>query len=205
MIRNIVFDMGNVLVLFDPETFMDYEGIADRDDRKLVKRELFRSIEWAQMDLGTLTEETAEPLLLKKFPDRLHAQIHHLLFSWWERRICIQGMEELLQRLKESGYSLYLLSNASVAQHQYWPTFPISRLFDGKMISCDHGIIKPNPQIYHLFTEQFRLNSEECLFVDDLPANVAAAIECGWSGIVFHGDAAELEKKMSLSGIHIKR
>jgi putative hydrolase of the HAD superfamily len=113
-------------------------------------------------------------------------------------------MESLLLKLKASGYRLYLLSNASISQHQYWPDFAISRLFDGKLISCDIGIIKPNPAIYQTFTEQFGLKPEECLFIDDLPANVAAAVQCGWKGIVFQGDAEELIKKMALYGICIK-
>ena len=71
MIRNMVFDMGNVLVVFDPQQFMDNEGISDPEDRKLITRELFHNIEWAQMDLGVLTEETAEPLVTKRIPDRL--------------------------------------------------------------------------------------------------------------------------------------
>ena len=54
MIRNIVFDMGNVLIRFDPELFIDREGVTDPDDRKLILDELFNSVEWAQMDRGTL-------------------------------------------------------------------------------------------------------------------------------------------------------
>ena len=201
MIRNIVFDMGNVLVLFDPDVFMDREGITDPQDRKIVKRELFQGIEWAQMDLGVLTEETAEPLILKRIPSHLSAAVRNLLNQWWKERTCIDGMEEILKTLKQSGYKLYLLSNASVTQHQYWPLFPFSCLFEGTFISCDHGIVKPNPEIYHRFTEQFRLEPEECLFIDDQPANVAAAVNCGWSGIVFHGDPEELKEKLARSGV----
>jgi putative hydrolase of the HAD superfamily len=54
-----------------------------------------------------------------------------------------------------------------------------------------------------LFTERFSLCPEECLFVDDTPANVAGAIACGWQGIVFHGDASELEEKMKQHGIQL--
>lgn len=201
MIRNIVFDMGNVLVVFDPQYFMDLEGINDKDDRLLVYREVFHSIEWAQMDLGVLTEETAEPLILERIPERLRDSVKNLLSHWWEKRTCVPGMEELLRRLKDAGYRLYLLSNASILQHQYWPTFPVSRLFDGKLISCDYGIIKPNPEIYQLFIRKFGLNEKETLFVDDLPANVAAAVQCGWQGIVFQGEANELARKMELYGI----
>ena len=63
--------------------------------------------------------------------------------------------------------------------------------------------VKPNPEIYRLFTEKFSLKPEECLFIDDTTANVAAAIACGWKGIVFHGEADELEQKMRESGIRI--
>ncbi|MBQ3865210.1 MAG: HAD hydrolase-like protein, partial [Clostridia bacterium] len=158
MIRNIVFDMGKVLVMFDPDRFMDREGIHDPEDRRMVLRELFQSIEWAQMDLGVLTEETAEPLVLKRFPDRLKEPVHRLLFDWAYPRDMIPGMENLVQRLKNAGYGIYLLSNASKAQHDYWPKFPVSSLFDGKLISCDLGKVKPMHEIYRAFTDRFSLN-----------------------------------------------
>ena len=203
MIRNMVFDMGNVLVVFDPQQFMDNEGISDTDDRELVMRELFHNIEWAQMDLGVLTEDTAEPLVIKRIPDRLKDQVKNLLHRWWATRSTIDGMEALLSELKQNGYRIYLLSNASVSQHVYWPKFEMSKLFDGKLISCDVGLVKPNPEIYHRFTGKFGLNPEECLFVDDLPANVAAAVSCGWKGIVFQGSAADLRQRMKLENIRI--
>lgn len=203
MIRNIVFDMGNVLIRFDPDHFMELAGVIDPEDRKLIRRELFGSVEWVQMDLGILTEKTAEPLVLHRFPERLRGTVSSLLFHWADQRETIPGMEELLEKLKKAGYPLYLLSNASVRQHEYWPAFPMSSMFSGKLISCDVGIIKPNPAIYERFTEQFGLQPDECLFVDDQPVNVAAAIQCGWSGIVFHGDAEETEREMISRGISI--
>lgn len=203
MIRNMVFDMGNVLVVFDPHQFMDNEGIRDLEDRQMVMRELFHNVEWAQMDLGVLTEETAEPLVMKRIPDRLKLQVQNLLHRWWVKRSIIEGMEALVTELKENGYSIYLLSNASVSQHIYWPKFEMSKQFDGKLISCDLGIVKPNPEIYRRFTDKFGLKPEECLFVDDLPANVAAAISCGWKGIVFQGSATDLRQRMRLENIRI--
>ena len=201
MIRNIVFDMGNVLIRFDSERFMDIAGITESRDRDLIRRELFRSVEWARMDLGTLTEETAEPLILPRFPERLRKSVSQLLFHWADDRETVPGMEELLKKLKNAGYALYLLSNASVMQHVYWPRFSMSTLFQGKLISCDVGVVKPDPAIYRCFTERFGLRPDECLFIDDLPINVATAIQCGWSGIVFHGDAEEIEKKLISSGV----
>ena len=200
-IRNIVFDMGNVMIRFDPMAFIERENITDPGDRKLILNELFLSVEWAQMDAGILTEETAEPLIMQRIPERLQPVVRNLLYNWAIPRAEIEGMPELAAELKETGYGIYLLSNASAAQHRYWPLVPASRLFDGKMISCDVKVVKPMWEIYHLFTDRFGLDPEECLFVDDAPCNVAAAIACGWKGIVFHGDTEELRGKMREMGV----
>jgi haloacid dehalogenase superfamily, subfamily IA, variant 3 with third motif having DD or ED len=201
MIRNIVFDMGNVVIRFDPAWFMDRAGISDPQDRRLILNELFQSIEWAQMDAGTLTEKTAEPLILQRIPERLHETVKKLLYSWADGREMISGMEDLIRQLKDAGYGIYLLSNASSAQHEYWPRYPVSSFFDGKLISCDVKVVKPCRRIYELLTERFGLRPEECLFIDDAPANVAGAVACGWEGIVFHGSSEELADKLVRHGV----
>ena len=201
MLKNIVFDMGNVMIRFDPQYFITREGITDTEDRKLIMNELFLSLEWAQMDAGVLTEETAEPSILSRFPDRLKEHVRHLLYNWSCPRDTIPGMAELVQKLKGNGYSVWLLSNASKAQHVYWPKVPVSRLFDGKLISCDIGYVKPMKEIYTIFTDTFGLLPEECVFIDDAINNVAGAVACGWQGIVFHGDAEELTRKLSALGV----
>ena len=203
MIRNIVFDMGNVLIRFDPSLFIDREGITDPEDRRLILDELFNSVEWAQMDRGILEEKTAEPFILERFPERLHPTVSNLLHHWAIPGDEFTGMRELVADLKNAGYGLFLLSNASTAQHRYWPLFPVSRYFDGKLVSCDVKVVKPMREIYQIFTDRFLLDPEECLFIDDAPANVAAAITCGWNGIVFHQDAAQLRRKMRQFGIRI--
>lgn len=202
MIRNIVFDMGNVMIRFDPGIFMDREGITDPGDRKLVLNELFHSVEWSLMDFGILEEATAEPLILPRFPDRLKDHVHNLLWFGLQHRIPFPGMEDLARRLKKAGYGIWLLSNASRSQPGYWSEVPASRLFDGALISCSLGVVKPMHEIYEAFMEKFSLLPEECVFIDDAPINVAGAVACGWHGIVFHGDSAELAEKLSALGVH---
>ena len=195
--------MGNVLIRFDPSLFIEREGITDPEDRRLILDELFNSVEWAQMDRGILEEKTAEPFILERFPERLHPTVSNLLHHWAIPGDEFTGMRELVADLKNAGYGLFLLSNASTAQHRYWPLFPVSRYFDGKLVSCDVKVVKPMREIYQIFTDRFLLDPEECLFIDDAPANVAAAITCGWNGIVFHQDAAQLRRKMRQFGIRI--
>ena len=71
MIKNIVFDMGNVLVWFDPELFMDRYSLTG-EDRRLIRNEVFRSVEWTMLDRGVIDEEIAERRILPRLPERLH-------------------------------------------------------------------------------------------------------------------------------------
>ena len=81
MIKNIVFDMGNVLVRFDPELFMDRYSLTG-EDRKLIRNEVFRSVEWTMLDRGVIDEEIAEQHILPRLPERLHDAARGLIEKW---------------------------------------------------------------------------------------------------------------------------
>ena len=187
MIKNIVFDMGNVILRFDPDYFLDRLNIKSSKDRELLKNKVFRSVEWVMLDRGTLVEAEAEKKIMQRLPTRLHEAAHKLIFEWDEPLLPVEGMTELVKALKKNGYSIYLLSNASVRQPDYWKRAEASKYFDGTLISASVHQIKPNPEIYHLFFEKFNLKPEECVFIDDVPGNIEGAIRAGMNGIVFNG------------------
>ena len=202
MIRNIVFDMGNVLIRFDRDYFIDRLGVAP-EDKPLLKREVFLSLEWARMDRGSMTDEEAAESVCRRLPQRLHDAARKLV-SMWDRPILpIEGMYELIEELKANGYGIYLLSNASYRQHDYWPRVEASRFFDGTLISADEKVVKPQPEIYRLLLERFDLTAEECFFVDDVPSNIEGAFYCGIPGAVFHGDAALLRRDLRAAGVNV--
>ena len=203
MIRNILFDMGNVLIRFDRKLFLDRLDVSEAD-KEVLLREVFANVEWAQMDRGTKTEETALESMRKRLPERLHAAAEKLTLHWDEPMIPIEGMYELVEELKEKGYGVYLLSNASIRQHAYWPRIPASKFFDGKLISADVHVVKPQPEIYNLCLEKFSLKAEESFFVDDVGSNVEGAVNCGLSGAVFFGDVPRLRKELRAAGVDIK-
>ena len=98
--------------------------------------------------------------------------------------------------LKNQGYRLYLCSNASLRMLDcYQDTIPGIRLFDGVLFSAEVKGVKPQKEMYgHLF-RRFGLKPEECFFVDDLPANIQAARECGMDGYCFgDGDVMRLRE-----------
>ena len=202
MIKNILFDMGQVLIRFDQKYFIKRLGIEDVD-LDLLLREVYRSVEWVQMDRGTLREEDAFRSISKRLPERLHDAAWKLICMWDRPILEIAGMYELVEELKGLGYGIYLLSNASVRQHDYWPRIPASRFFDGKLISADVHVIKPQPEIYRLCLEKFGLQAEECFFIDDAPANIEGALCCGIAGAVFHGDAKLLRSQLRTAGIPV--
>lgn len=202
MIKNILFDMGQVLIRFDQKYFIKRLGIEDVD-LDLLLREVYRSVEWVQMDRGTLREEDAFRSISKRLPERLHDAAWKLICMWDRPILEVAGMYELVEELKGLGYGIYLLSNASVRQHDYWPRIPASRFFDGKLISADVHVIKPQPEIYRLCLEKFGLQAEECFFIDDAPANIEGALCCGIAGAVFHGDAKLLRSQLRTAGIPV--
>lgn len=203
MIRNIVFDMGNVLLYFDRDYFISRLGI-EGEDKELLKREVFLSLEWARMDRGSMTDAEAAESVCRRLPERLHEAARKLVKMWDRPILPIEGMYELIEELKGKGYGIYLLSNASYRQHDYWPRVPASRFFDGTLISADEKVVKPQPEIYRLLLERFQLQAEECFFIDDVPANIEGAFYCGIPGAVFHGDAGLLRRDLRAAGVEVE-
>ena len=202
MIKNIVFDMGNVLIRFDRKLFLDRLDVTE-EDKDLLLKEVFAAIEWAQLDRGSKNEKEALESMCKRLPQRLHAAAETLTFRWNEPQVPIEGMYELVEELKNAGYGIYLLSNASLRQHEYWPRIEASRFFDGTLISADEGIVKPQPEIYRLILERFGLTAEECFFIDDVPANIEGALYCGIPGAVFHNDVSLLRSQLRAAGVDV--
>lgn len=201
MIHNIVFDMGQVLVYFRPDVFVERLGVPE-EDRELLLREVFRDREWVQLDRGTLTEDEAVESICRRLPEHLHGAAAELVCGWWKRPLLpVPGMAELIARLKAMGYGIYLLSNASRQLPRYFPRIPGSQYFDGRIVSADWLLLKPQKEIYEKLYEVYGLKPEECFFIDDQPANVEGAYCTGMEGAVFDGDMARLCRKLGEAGI----
>ncbi len=203
MIKNIVFDMGNVVIRFDPDAFIERFGVGG-EDKKTLLLEIFRSPEWVMMDRGTLTDEQAADILCPRVPEHLR-EIARKLIALWDRPIIeIEGIYPLIEELKGLGYGIYLLSNASCRQPDYWQRVPAAKFFDGTLISYSVKLIKPMPEIYEKFFETFGLKREECFFIDDSPANIEAGLYVGMPGVVFHNDIKRLRRQLRAAGVMVK-
>ena len=202
MIRNIVFDMGNVMIYFNKKIFLDRAGVSG-EDRTLLERVVFDSLEWARLDRGSLLEPEAEKLMCARLPERLHGYVHDFVYDWDKPLLPVRDMAPLVRELKAKGYGIYLLSNAASRQHDYWPDIPGSECFDGTLISADERLTKPEKEIYELFLERFGLCPDECVFIDDNTMNAEGAFLCGMHPIVFHNDVDELRARLRGEGVEV--
>lgn len=203
MIRNIIFDMGGVLTEFDPEYFVSTLDLEQPGDAELLLNEVFRSEDWKLNDFGEIEESELERRVFASLPERLHAAAHHLIYEWDRISRPIAGMADLVKDCKTAGLGVYLLSNASVRQPEYWPRIPGSEYFDGTCVSAFYRMLKPSEEIFCLALKKFSLKAEECLFVDDTKINAEGAVAAGLMGFHFTGDAAALRDAIREMGAKI--
>lgn len=202
MIKNIIFDMGNVLIRWRPEDLIAKLGYAG-EDAALLLREVFRDQEWAGLDRGRLTEQEAHVCVCERLPARLHAAALDCIY-WWHQPIpSVPGMGELVAELKGLGLGIYLCSNATSALHTYFPRIAGSEHFDGLLVSADCRLLKPEHDIYELLYKSFSLTPAECFFIDDAPYNIDGAIMTGMPGAVFDGDLGRLRRNLRKAGIAV--
>jgi len=204
MIRNIVFDMGQVLIRWDPALMTARLGVPP-EDAAMLERIVFGSVEWIQMDRGIVSKEEVLAAVCRDLPERLHAHARELIWNWWKHPLVpIPRMEDLIAELKGLGYGIYLLSNASKDLREFFHRIPGSQYFDGRIVSADWNLLKPQPEIYMTLFREYGLKPEECFFVDDLAINVEGAWYTGMDGAVFDGDMANLRRKLNASGVPVK-
>jgi putative hydrolase of the HAD superfamily len=200
MIKNIIFDMGNVLTIYNArEHIMKY--VDNENDFYIIANQVCASVEWIKMDRGTLTDEEAVQSICKRTPVRLHNTISRFISEFRIEQPENLPMEELVKKLKDSEYKLYLFSNTAHRFHKFSKNIKSIEYMDGIWISCEHGYLKPEPDAFNSFFQKFQLKPSECFFIDDSPANIEASLRMGMKGCVYHKDVHELEEDLRLAGV----
>lgn len=197
MIRNVIFDLGNVLVSFRPAEYLENQRYPE-EKKKTILAEIFGSQEWLLLDNGDLT--TAEAIeLISKRSSLERAEIIEIFNNRFNILISIPGNLKILPELKKQGFRLYFLSNFPVdlwemVNERLENEYSFFRYFDGGIISGEARYSKPDPRIYELLLEKYSLRAEECFYIDDIEVNVKAAESLGMRGITTYGshDISEL-------------
>lgn len=181
LMKNIIFDIGNVLLDFQPETYLkQYFEPSVMGDLMMI---IFSSDEWIELDMGTMMIQDAIQSLTLKHP-HYHDEITFVMENWTHMMTPLHKNVEIVKELKEKGYALYLLSNFhKEAIQTMFQRYDFFKLFDGGIISANEKLVKPDKRIYELLLHRYHLQPEESIFIDDMLSNINMAKELKIHGI----------------------
>jgi putative hydrolase of the HAD superfamily len=196
---NLVFDLGGVVVRWDPEAIV--AGVfSDPAIRAKVKRGVFEDPDWLELDRGTLGREEAIARAAKRTGVPV-GEIKRLLHAVPPSLVLFPDTVDLLYRLKRKGYPLYCLSNMHFASiehleqtHTFWD------VFEGRVISCRLQLCKPEAGIYEHLLQTYGLEPGKTLFIDDVQKNLDAAAKLGIRTLRFES-AAQCERELAALGL----
>jgi putative hydrolase of the HAD superfamily len=201
MIKNIVFDLGNVLLSWKPGEFFKRSGY-DSEEVKTILKDIFKSNEWSMLDNGDITTSEAIDLIASK--SSLKRDNICSIFDLRTKVIFPLVMNvKLLPALKEHGFKLYFVSNFPLDFfEEVKKEYDFFKYFNGGIISADVGCSKPDTGIFKIFLEKYNLVPEECLYIDDIEINVRVAESFGMKGLVaFEPDNVSEYLMKLLSGV----
>lgn len=186
MIRNIVFDVGKVLIDWYPKETMKELGFSDIDI-EAISTAIFAQDVWCEEDRGILNAIQMEDFLVSKLPeyeDKIRLFYKHRTDSIRPRSY----VHAWINTLKTAGYNVYVLSNFGEDAKDKGVAMggiDFLSMLDGYIFSYEIHEVKPDAAIYHALADKYSLKLNECVFIDDLSINVEGAKAVGMEGIVF--------------------
>lgn len=184
MIKNIVFDVGKVLVCFEPDRVMENLGF-DKKTQEIINQAVFKNQIWEESDRGILNPEELLAAFIANAPE-YEKEIRLVRDSIGDSIDQYPYVTQWLNGLKKQGYHLYVLSN--YADHTFQKTehkLKFLDQMDGAVFSFQCKLLKPDKEIYEYLIEKYQLKPEECVFLDDREENIEGARSIGMEGIVF--------------------
>lgn len=185
MIKNLVFDFGNVLVRHDLEPMMARFWGDDAEKMQQSIALLSDANFVDECDRGVISFDQIIKTQKQQHPDFAGMLQYYEDNTLDEITGEVEGMRTLLISLKQKGFHLFGLTNWGHDVYDVMAKYDIFRLLDGQVISSEEHVIKPNREIYLRLCEKYALNPAECLFTDDKQVNVDGAKVVGMKGIVF--------------------
>jgi putative hydrolase of the HAD superfamily len=202
MIRNVVFDVGNVFVRWSPPEIVRrcFDLAADSDANLKRAEALFRSRIWRRLNLGELTQLEAELAYQDQF-GLTKDETQKMFFHVMDHQEMIDGTVAIANRLKQSGYRVFGLTDnvrEIVAYHKARNTF--WELFEGAVVSAEIGLMKPDPAIFRHMLDTFSIAAAETVFLDDYQVNIDGAKSVGIEAKLFT-TASRCEQDLQALGL----
>lgn len=202
MIRNIVFDVGNVLVEYSWERMLQSLHITGEAYDAVAKATALSPM-WNELDRSLLSDEEILEGFIKNAPE-YEKEIRLVWDNISESVHCYDYSVEWVQKFKKKGYQTYILSNYSKRGYELTrQELPFVEDMDGVLFSYEVKLVKPEPEIYQTLLKKFQLKPEECVFMDDNEKNVIAAREAGIHAIHFK-NKEQAEAELEALGVRCK-
>lgn len=184
MIKNIIFDIGNVILNFKIADILEaYTN--DKEEQKFIHDNIINSPEWlgyGLIDTGYIKKES----IIELVKDRTNHTNDKLISDFWNNynkyTTINQNVLNLIKKLKDNNYKIYLLSNIDSYMHEHVKKSGLFELVDGYVLSYIEHQIKPYESIYNTLITRYNLNPNESLFIDDKEENVITANRLGIKG-----------------------
>lgn len=188
MIKNVIFDIGNVILTFSRDFLLKhfYNG----KDYDTLKEHLFK--DWEMLDEDKISLHEYYEKVKNSLSPKLYSYAKSVLDNWEYYMSYNVGIIDLIRELKSKGYKLYILSNMTRHFIERDYKFPILKEFDGIVYSAPIGLVKPDPKIYEYILNKYSLKAEQCLFIDDMKTNLAAAARFGIKTYHYQSDTPAL-------------
>lgn len=199
MIKNVVFDFGQVMVRFEP-SYMVGRYVDDKDDAALLEEVVFDRLYWDKLDSADISDDEVVSACRERLPERLWQVAERIYFDWIFNLPEIDGMRELVRYIKRQyGVRVLLLSNISTYFAEHADEIDVLREFEACVFSAVIGKVKPSADIFEYVCQKYGMLAEETVFVDDNPNNIKGAQSVGITGYLFDGNADKL--KAYLDGV----
>lgn len=204
MYKNVIFDIGGVMVDFDPKDFL-LERFCNAAVEEKVYRLTFGSETWQKLDAGLCSRyEGSQAMLAAARAEGCAFEVQEVLENWTSILRVRRRMVELVRRLKNHGYCVYYLSNIPEDILPLLMRRGLDGVFDGGVASCDVHINKPDPRIYQCLLDKYGLTAGECIFIDDSRANVQTAFQLGMNSIQMRDSVDTLVRSLATCNVTLR-
>lgn len=203
MIKNVILDVGRVLVEWDPQRAMRELGF-DEETVKAVADATVNTPIWGETDRGVWSDEQILSAFYEKAPSykkEIRMFWDHVDLAIWQ----FPYTKEWIADMKKQGLRVYILSNYGEWTYEKTKEKALDflPLTDGAIFSYTVKKIKPDRAIYETLLERYGLNAGECVFIDDLENNINGAKEAGIHGIRFQ-KIEQVKRDLKNYGIEVR-
>ena len=204
MYKSIIFDIGGVMVDFDPKSYL-VDRLCNAETEEKVYDLTFGSDAWKKLDAGLLSRFEGSSIMLENARKAgCEFEVQGVLDDWTHILRPRRRMQELVRRLKNHGYCVYYLSNIPQDILELLTQKGVLAQFDGGVASCEVHINKPDSRIYQALLDKYQLKADECIFIDDNLANVQAAFAMGFAGIQMKESVGTLVRSLATCNVALR-